>query len=73
MPSSALGFKIDKTDVATRKYAKKLALSENVCEGEAGPMAVSMGWATMGRMVMASVMIRYRIGKIKFTYKNVIS
>jgi hypothetical protein len=38
-------------------------------------MAVSMGWATMGRMVMASVMIRYRIGKIKFTYeyRNVIS
>ena len=31
-------------------------------------MAVSTGWATMGRMVMASVITRYEMGKNRFTY-----
>jgi hypothetical protein len=35
------------------------------------PMAVSMGWATMGRMVMASVITRYKMGNTRFTCKTI--
>jgi hypothetical protein len=30
-------------------------------------MAVSTGWATMGRMVMANVITRYKMGNTRFT------